>query len=132
MVVQMDKIKELRPGAGIELMAVIVNMQPRRKLWKCYECKQQGLWKTREEFQDVCPVCKAEISKEKGKGIWIQEVTSALIEDDSGQVYLDLWNQDVDRFKIGDKIHLIDGYARSNGSNSVNVSKGKFGSIMKE
>lgn len=124
------KISELKASAGIEIIATIKSIQPIRKLWKCFSCNQRGLWKKEEEFQDICPNCKAEPSTEKGKGVWIQTVTSASIEDDSGQVYMDLWNKDIDRFKVGDKIHIVNGFARANSSEGVNVSKGKFGSIL--
>jgi len=133
----MSKISELKPGGQIEIKAEIKSIQSIRKLWKCFECKKagketfQGLWKTEEDFMDACPDCGAKESKKWGAGLWIQQVTSALIKDDSGMVYLDLWNDDISKYKIGDKIHIVNGYARQNSSDGVNVSKGKYGQILK-
>jgi len=160
----MQKISELKPGAGIELKAEITSIQPIRKLWQCFECKKagkedfKGLWKNEQEFKDACPNCGAKelfkcpdkgcsqdiitdgkfcrkcgkkLESVQGKGLWLQEVRSVLIKDDSGMTYLDLWHEDVYNYNIGDKIHLINGYARQNSSGGVNVSKGKYGSLRK-
>lgn len=118
----------------------------------------EGLWKTEEEFRTECSICGAkelfkcpdkecsqEIIKEgkfcskcgkelepvRGKGLWIQNVTSALIKDDSGMTYLDLWNEQIGQFQIKDTIHIINGYARQNSSEGVNVSSGKYGTLKK-
>lgn len=131
------KIAELKPGAGIEIKATITSIQPIRKLWYCFECKKankelfKGVWKTEEEFKEECPNCGAKQTEEKGKGLWIQRATSALIKDDSGMTYLDIWNEDIGKFQIGNRIHIINGYAKAMDSGGVNVSKGKFGSILK-
>lgn len=163
----MQKIKDLRPGGKIELMAEIISIQPIRKLWQCFECKKagkevfEGLWKTEEEFKTECPTCGAkqiwrclkcdkgdiilkdknaelicdicneELKPDKGKGLWIQDVTSALIKDDSGMTYLDLWKEQIGQFQIKDKIHIINGYAKKNSSGGVNVSSGKYGTLKK-
>src|SRR3990167_6476691 len=131
------KISELKPGASIELKATNISIQPIRKTWQCLECKKAGrepafgLWKTEEEFRDTCPTCDAKETKEKGKGMWVQQVTSALIKDDTGMVYLDLWNKDTTEYKIGDNIHLISGYAKKKEKDGFFVSRGKYGSILK-
>lgn len=127
----MQKIKELRPGGHIEVKAEIISIQPVRKLWKCFSCGHQGLWRKEEEFSKVCPDCGQEESETSGKGLWIQELTSALIKDDSGLTYLDLWKDEIKQFKIGDKVHIINGFARENSNGGVNVSKGKFGTLRK-
>ena len=134
------KISELRPGGEIELRAEINSIQPIRKLWKCFKCGNKGMWRKEEEFSKVCPDCGAEESSIPKQGMWVQNVRSILIKDDSGMAYLDLWHEEADGYmqdkerkmwQIGDKIHLINGYARENSSGGVNVSKGKFGSLRK-
>ena len=55
---------------------------------------------------------------------------NALIEDDSGSVKLTLWNDDVERFEIGDKIKIIKGYVGSF-QDEKQLTAGKFGSIEK-
>lgn len=37
-------------------------------------------------------------------------VCSAKIKDDSGKITLTLWNEDIDKVEVGDKIHLTNGY----------------------
>ena len=37
-------------------------------------------------------------------------VCNAKIKDDSGEVTLTLWNEDIDKVKVGDKIHIKDGW----------------------
>lgn len=44
---------------------------------------------------------------------------------------MDLWNKDITIFEIGDKIHLINGYAKLNNSGNITVQKGKYGSLLK-
>jgi len=125
------QISELRPGGHIELKAEIVSIQPIRKLWKCFECNEKGLWREQQEFSDNCPNCGAEQSDKSNTGLWLQEVTSALIKDESGNVYMDLWKNEISKFKEGDKIHLINGYARTNSKGGLNVSSGRYGNIVK-
>jgi DNA-directed RNA polymerase subunit RPC12/RpoP len=126
------KISELRPGGQIELQAEVVSLGSIRKIYKCFECEDKGLWKTETEFQDKCPSCGALESDKPRVGVWIQQIRSIQIKDDSGSVYLDLWNDHIDDYEVGDKIHLINGFARENGSGGVNVSSGKYGTIKKE
>ncbi|MFH1399175.1 MAG: OB-fold nucleic acid binding domain-containing protein [Candidatus Woesearchaeota archaeon] len=37
-------------------------------------------------------------------------VCNAVVKDDSGKVKLTLWNEDIDKVKVGDKIKLENGY----------------------
>jgi replication factor A1 len=57
-------------------------------------------------------------------------VTNAVLEDDSGSVKLSLWNDDVDRFKEGDKVKIINGYVNEF-QGEPQLTSGKFGSIEK-
>ena len=123
------------------------NKEPFKGMWKdvsefkeeCPNCGAKELYKCPDKHcsQDIikdgkyCAKCGKELESVQGKGLWLQHVTSALIEDDSGTVYLDLWNKDVDEYNIGDKIHLINGFARSNSSGSCSVSSGKYGTLRK-
>jgi ssDNA-binding replication factor A large subunit len=57
-------------------------------------------------------------------------VVSAILEDDSGNVKLSLWNDDATRFKVGDKVKIVNGYVSEfQGENQL--TSGKFGSIEK-
>ena len=56
------------------------------------------------------------------------KVCNAILKDDSGAVALTLWNDDVDKVKLGSKIKLINGYCGEyNGDKQV--SAGKIGKI---
>ena len=37
-------------------------------------------------------------------------VSTAIAKDESGDIKLTLWNEDIDKVKAGDKIHLTNGY----------------------
>lgn len=39
-------------------------------------------------------------------------LVKAVIEDDSGQIELTLWNEDIDKISEGDKIRMTDGYVK--------------------
>jgi replication factor A1 len=55
-------------------------------------------------------------------------VCSAFMKDDTGEVKLTLWNDDVDSVDIGDKIHLKNGWC-SEYKGEKQLSSGKFGKI---
>jgi hypothetical protein len=129
----MQTIKELKPGAGIELIATIKEMQPIRKLWRCTKCKARGCWWFSKDFKETCPVCHAPKETKLDKGLHTQDVTSAIIYDETGETYLDLWHDDIYLFKAGDKVHLINGHAyqRTSTPKGVNVQAGRFGMVKK-
>lgn len=56
------------------------------------------------------------------------KVANAVLEDDSGKIKVSLWNDDADKFKMGDKIKIINGYA-SEFNGLLQLSSGKFGKI---
>tara|TARA_Y100000310_G_scaffold331630_1_gene405522 strand:- start:2268 stop:2702 length:435 start_codon:yes stop_codon:yes gene_type:complete len=56
------------------------------------------------------------------------KVCSATAKDDSGEIKLTLWNDDVDKVKAGDKIHLKNGWC-SEYQGERQLSSGKFGEI---
>ena len=56
------------------------------------------------------------------------KVANATIEDDSGNIKLVLWGEEVDKCKQGDKIKIENGYIKEwNGE--MQVSIGKFGKL---
>ena len=57
-------------------------------------------------------------------------VADANLKDDSGSVKLSLWNDDVDRFKVGDKVKILNGYVNEF-QGEMQLTSGKFGSIEK-
>ncbi len=57
-------------------------------------------------------------------------VTDAVLEDDSGAIKLTLWNDDIDNFKAGDKVKIINGYVNEF-QGEKQLTSGKFGKIEK-
>jgi len=63
-----------------------------------------------------------------------QKVCSAKISDDTGECYLDLWNENATRFKAGDTIKLMKGFCKVNKhaeGTFVNVTPGRYGTLLK-
>lgn len=55
-------------------------------------------------------------------------VCNAIVEDDSGNIKLVLWGDEIDSIKIGDKIQIENGYIREwNGE--IQLSVGKYGKL---
>lgn len=57
-------------------------------------------------------------------------VANATLNDDSGNITLTLWNDDVTRIKEGDKIKIINGYV-GEFQGEKQLTSGKYGSIEK-
>jgi len=55
-------------------------------------------------------------------------VCNATIRDSSGQLKLTLWNDDIDQVRVGDKIHIQNGWC-SEYKGEKQLSTGKFGKI---
>ena len=55
-------------------------------------------------------------------------VANATIKDDSGQIKLTLWNEQVDQVKAGDKIEIKNGYV-SEFQGELQLTSGKFGTL---
>lgn len=125
------QIKDLKDNmGGIKLQATIVSIQPKRKIWKCFKCNNKGVFKTEAEFLDICPLCGEKASKVPKQGLWLQDVTSAMIRDETGTCFLDLWNDDVGKYQVGDKIQLYDGFAKASKTNEgIDVGRGFYGKI---
>ncbi len=56
------------------------------------------------------------------------KVCNAKIQDDSGTISLTLWNEQVDQVKVGDKIHIKNGYVNE-WQGELQLTTGKFGSL---
>lgn len=56
------------------------------------------------------------------------QVCTAKAKDDSGEIKLTLWNEDIDKVNVGDKVHLHNGWC-SEFQGEKQVSSGKFGRI---
>ena len=55
-------------------------------------------------------------------------VANSTIKDDSGEITLTLWGDDIDRIKSGDKITIENGWV-SEFKGSSQISAGKYGKI---
>lgn len=56
------------------------------------------------------------------------KVCNAKIKDDTGEIVLTLWNEEIDKVNAGDKIHLINGWC-SEFRGEKRISTGKFGKL---
>jgi replication factor A1 len=56
------------------------------------------------------------------------KVANAALEDDSGDIKLSLWNDDILKVKVGDKIKIVNGFV-SEFNGIKQLSSGKFGKI---
>ena len=55
-------------------------------------------------------------------------VATAVAKDETGDIKLTLWNDDIDHIKAGDKIHIINGYV-SEWQGEKQLTTGKFGQL---
>jgi len=58
------------------------------------------------------------------------KVADAVLEDDSGSIKLTLWNEDIEKYKAGDKIKITNGYVNEF-QGEKQLTSGKFGKIEK-
>ena len=56
------------------------------------------------------------------------KVASAVIVDASGEIVLSLWNDDIDKINVGDKVKVTNGYV-SEFNGTKQLSAGKFGKL---
>lgn len=61
---------------------------------------------------------------DKGEG----RVVTAICEDDSGKIKVSLWDDEIDRVEVGDKIKIESGYSRLF-KDEVYVSAGRYGEL---
>jgi len=55
-------------------------------------------------------------------------VCNAVAKDDTGQIKLTLWNEQIDQVNVGDKVHLTNGYVGEY-QGELQLSTGKFGKL---
>tara|TARA_Y100000310_G_scaffold147251_1_gene146517 strand:- start:4892 stop:5329 length:438 start_codon:yes stop_codon:yes gene_type:complete len=55
-------------------------------------------------------------------------VCNAKIKDESGEVQLTLWNEQIDQVEVGDKVHITNGWV-SEFQGELQLSTGKFGKM---
>ena len=56
------------------------------------------------------------------------KVCNAKVKDETGEVTLTLWNDDVDKVKVGDKIQIENGWV-SEWQGEMQLSTGRFGKL---
>jgi len=56
------------------------------------------------------------------------KVATAVLTDESGEVKLTLWNQDIDKVKVGDVVKITNGYVNEF-QGEKQLTSGKFGKI---
>ena len=92
-------------------MVLIKDLQPK-----------QGKVDIEAEVIEVSPV------REFNKFGKIGRVANAKIKDESGSITLTLWNEEIDKVKVGSKIKITNGYV-SEWQGEKQLSAGKFGQI---
>jgi len=55
-------------------------------------------------------------------------VATAKAKDESGEIQLSLWNEQIDTVKVGDKVHLTNAYV-SEFNGELQLTTGKFGKL---
>jgi len=55
-------------------------------------------------------------------------VATAIVKDETGDCKLSLWNEDIDKVKPGDRIHLTNGYA-GEWQGEIQLTSGRNGKI---
>jgi len=56
------------------------------------------------------------------------KVANAVVSDDSGEIKLTLWNEDIDKVKVGSKIKITNGYVNEF-QGEKQLTSGKFGKM---
>jgi len=55
-------------------------------------------------------------------------VATATVKDDTGEIPLSLWNEQIDNIKVGDTIKITNGYV-SEWQDKAQLTAGKFGTL---
>ena len=56
------------------------------------------------------------------------KVATAIAKDETGDIKLTLWNEDIERVNAGDKVHLINGYV-SEWQGEMQLTTGRMGKL---
>lgn len=73
-------------------------------------------------------VVKKESARQFAKFGKSGQVCNAVLQDETGEIVLTLWNEDVEKVNVGDQIHLKNGWC-SEYKGEKQVSTGKFGKL---
>ncbi len=74
---------------------------------------------------DVVEVKPSRTFEKSGSG---GKVANATVQDATGKMTVSLWNEQVEQVKVGDKIHITNGYV-SEFRGEKQLSTGKFGKL---
>jgi len=74
------------------------------------------------EITDISPVKEFEKFGKSG------QVANAIAKDETGEIKLTLWNDDIDKVKVGDKVKITNGYV-GEWQGEKQLSTGKFGKL---
>ena len=56
------------------------------------------------------------------------KVSTAIAKDETGDIKLTLWNEDIDKVKAGDKVHLTNGYVNE-WQGEMQLTTGRMGTL---
>lgn len=76
----------------------------------------------------VCDVVDVGAPREFQKFGKTGNVATAIVKDETGDVKLTLWNEDIGKVKAGDKIHLISGYVNE-WQGEMQLTTGRLGKL---
>lgn len=85
--------------------------------------KQQGV-NVEVEVLEVSPVREFRKFGKTGR------VANAKVKDDSGEISLTLWNEEIDLVEVGDKLKVTDGYVNE-WQGQLQVTSGRNGKLEK-
>ena len=74
---------------------------------------------------DVIDVGEAREFQKFGKA---GRVSTAIAKDESGDIKLTLWNEDIDKVKSGDKVHITNGYVNE-WQGDMQLTTGRMGKL---
>ncbi len=57
-----------------------------------------------------------------------ERVANAIIKDDSGEIKLTLWNDEIEKVKVGDKVKITNGYVNE-WQGTLQLTAGRFGKL---
>jgi hypothetical protein len=128
------KINEIKAGKIIELVVKVDSISEPRYLWRCDECKKNNVQKPYGLGNITeCPVCKSQISETPNQGLSVQKLATAMVSDDTGEIEFDLYAAELGRIGMGDKIRLLNGFAKeinTKEGQKIIISKGNYGQIQ--
>jgi len=55
-------------------------------------------------------------------------VADAVLEDETGTIKFTLWNEDINRIRVGDRVRIENGYTKSF-RGAVQLNSGKYGTL---